>query len=57
MPLYYVLLFLRGNLSWHYRLTLQDAVSVCEQTRLEQQTFYKYQLSICKSKFSPLFYA
>jgi hypothetical protein len=57
MPLHYVLLFPRGDLGWHYKMTLQDAAGVCEQTRLEQQMFYKYRLSICKNEFSLLFYA
>jgi hypothetical protein len=57
MPLHYVLLFPRGDLGWHYGLTLRDAAGVREQTRLEQRTFYRYRLSIRKGEFSPLFYA
>lgn len=57
MPLHYVLLFLKGDLGWHYGMTLQDAAGVRERIRLEQQTFYRYRLSVCKNIFSLLFYA
>ena len=57
MPLHYVLLFPRGDLGWHYGMTLRDAAGVRERTRLEQRMFYRYRLSIRKNEFSPLFYA
>ena len=57
MPLHYVLLFPRGDLGWHYGMTLRNAAGVREQTRLEQRTFYRYRLSVRKNVFSPLFCA
>lgn len=46
MPLHYVLFFPRGDLGWHWALTLQDPQNRRKNLRIIQRVFYRYMLHI-----------
>ena len=55
MPLAYVLLFPKGEPGWHWGLSLHG--NQRQNTRLEQQQFYRYRLHPRNGERSVLFYA
>lgn len=57
MPLHYVLFFPRGDLGWHWALTLQDPQNRRKNLRITQGAFiYRYMLHIRSQLLSLLFY-
>jgi hypothetical protein len=56
MPLHYVLLFLKGDLGYHYEMEIGDRNGVWKQRRLKQRVFYCYWLHPQDLEPSLLFY-
>jgi hypothetical protein len=55
-PLHYVLFFPKGDVGWHWGLTLQDRGNRRKKNRLEQQMFYRFRLHRRHRERSLLFY-
>lgn len=56
MPLYYMLFFPRGDLRWHWALTLQDLENQQKNLCITQRAFYRYMLHFRPVTPSLLFY-
>lgn len=56
MPLHYMLFFPRGDLKWHWALTLQDPNNRWKNLRITQRAFYCYMFHIRSQSPFLLFY-